>query len=157
MWFLPRVAAHVNHQHVLSFEGLLLPRTLLPAAHELLLLPVDVVVIDVLRETRRSTNDWFFWRDAPAKRLSRCPSEGFPQQESILPGRLSKGKNAGALLIRTSRVLRRVRVKVGFKGKRGLTSEKETSLSDVKYSPKKMRKVNLGLRQMWSQFEEKKQ
>lgn len=51
VWFLPRVAAHVNHQHVLSFEGLLLPRTLLPATHELLLLPVDVVVIDVLRDT----------------------------------------------------------------------------------------------------------
>lgn len=46
--FLPRVPAHVNHQHVLSFEGLLFPRTLVPAAHELLLLPVDVVIIDVL-------------------------------------------------------------------------------------------------------------
>lgn len=51
VWFLPRVSAHVNHQHVLSFEGLLLPRTVLPAAHELLLLSVDVVVIDVLWDT----------------------------------------------------------------------------------------------------------
>lgn len=49
--FLPRVPAHVNHQHVLSFEGLLFPRTLVPAAHELLLLPVDVVIIDVLWDT----------------------------------------------------------------------------------------------------------
>lgn len=59
VWFLPSVPAHVNHQHVLSFEGFLFPRTLLPAAHELLLLPVDVVIIDVLRDTRH-TNEWFF-------------------------------------------------------------------------------------------------
>lgn len=49
MRLLPRVTPHVDHQHVLSLEGLLLPRTLLPAAHELLLLTVDVVVVDVLR------------------------------------------------------------------------------------------------------------
>lgn len=49
--FLPRVSAHVNHQHVLRFEGLLFARTLVPAAHELLLLPVDVVIIDVLGDT----------------------------------------------------------------------------------------------------------
>lgn len=51
VWFLPCVSAHVNHQHVLSFEGLLLPRTVLPAAHKLLLLSVDVVIIDVLWDT----------------------------------------------------------------------------------------------------------
>ena len=46
---LPSVSAHVNHQHVLSLEWLLLPRAVVPAAHKLLLLPVDVVVIDVLQ------------------------------------------------------------------------------------------------------------
>lgn len=55
VWFLPCVSAHVNHQHVLSFEGLLLPRTVVPAAHELLLLSVDVVIIDVLWDTHTHT------------------------------------------------------------------------------------------------------
>lgn len=45
---LTRVPAHVDHQHVLGLEGLLLSRAGLPAAHELLLLPVDVLVVDVL-------------------------------------------------------------------------------------------------------------
>lgn len=45
---LARVPAHVHHQHVLRLEGLLLPRAGLPAAHELLLLPVDVLIVDVL-------------------------------------------------------------------------------------------------------------
>lgn len=45
---LPRVTSHVDHQHVLRLEGLLLAGTFLPAAHELLLLAVDVVVVDVL-------------------------------------------------------------------------------------------------------------
>lgn len=49
MRLLPCVTPHVDHQHVLSLEGLLLARTLLPAAHKLLLLTVDVVVVDVLR------------------------------------------------------------------------------------------------------------
>lgn len=48
MRLLPRVAPHVDHQHVLRLEGLLLAGTFLPAAHELLLLAVDVVVVDVL-------------------------------------------------------------------------------------------------------------
>ncbi len=45
-----------THQHVLRFEGLLLARTLLPAAHELLLLPVDVFVIDVLRTHKHNSS-----------------------------------------------------------------------------------------------------
>ena len=45
---LPGVSAHVDHQHVLSLEWLLLPGALSPAAHKLLLLSVDVVVVDVL-------------------------------------------------------------------------------------------------------------
>ena len=49
MRLLPCVTPHVDHQHVLRLEGLLLPRTLLPATHKLLLLTVDVVVVDVLR------------------------------------------------------------------------------------------------------------
>lgn len=48
MRLLPGVASHVDHQHVLCLEGLLLARTLLPATHKLLLLAVDVVVVDVL-------------------------------------------------------------------------------------------------------------
>lgn len=48
MRLLPRVASHVDHQHVLSLEGLLFARALLPATHKLLLLAVDVVVVDVL-------------------------------------------------------------------------------------------------------------
>lgn len=48
MRLLPRVAPHVDHQHVLRLEGLLLAGTFLPAAHELLLLAMDVVVVDVL-------------------------------------------------------------------------------------------------------------
>ena len=45
---LARVSAHVHHQHVLRLEGLLLPCAGLPATHELLLLPVDVLVVDML-------------------------------------------------------------------------------------------------------------
>lgn len=48
MWLLTRVSAHVNNQHVLGLEGLLLSRAGLPAAHELLLLPVDVFIVDML-------------------------------------------------------------------------------------------------------------
>lgn len=48
MRLLPGVTSHVDHQHVLGLEGLLLTRTFLPATHELLLLAVDVVVVDVL-------------------------------------------------------------------------------------------------------------
>lgn len=49
MRFLPCVSPHVHHQHVLSLEGLLLTRTLIPATHKLLLLTVDVVIVDVLK------------------------------------------------------------------------------------------------------------
>lgn len=53
------MASHVDHQHVLRLEGLLLTRTLLPAAHELLLLAVDVVVVDVLcRELEGPVTEW---------------------------------------------------------------------------------------------------
>lgn len=52
VWLLSGVPAHVHHQHVLSLEGLLLPRAVLPAADELLLLPVDVIVVDVLVEEK---------------------------------------------------------------------------------------------------------
>lgn len=67
VWFLPRVPPHVNHQHVLSFEGLLLPRTVVPAAHELLLLPVDVVIIDVLWDTHARTNECFSGEGCPLR------------------------------------------------------------------------------------------
>lgn len=45
---LARVPAHVHHQHVLRLEGLLLARAGLPTAHKLLLLPMDVLIVDVL-------------------------------------------------------------------------------------------------------------
>lgn len=45
--------AHVDHQHVLCLEGLLLSRAFLPPAHKLLLLPVDVVIVDVLEKKMR--------------------------------------------------------------------------------------------------------
>lgn len=49
---LTRVPAHVDDQHVLGLEGLLLSRAGLPAAHELLLLPVDVLVVNMLEGGR---------------------------------------------------------------------------------------------------------
>lgn len=42
------MSAHVDHQHVLCLEGLLLSRAFLPSAHKFLLFSVDVVIVDVL-------------------------------------------------------------------------------------------------------------
>lgn len=50
VWLLACVSAHVDHQHVLGFEGPQLPGAAPPMAHELLPLPVDVLTVDVLRE-----------------------------------------------------------------------------------------------------------
>lgn len=52
---LTGVPAHVDNQHVLGLEGLLLSGAGLPAAHELLLLPVDVLIVYMLgnRKTRQ--------------------------------------------------------------------------------------------------------
>lgn len=47
---LTRVPAHVNNQHVLGLEGLLLSGAGLPAAHELLLFSVDVLIVDMLED-----------------------------------------------------------------------------------------------------------
>lgn len=41
--------AHVDHQHVLCLEGLLLSGAFLPPTHKLLLFPMDVVIVDVLQ------------------------------------------------------------------------------------------------------------
>lgn len=57
VWLLARVSAHVDHQHVLSFEGPQLPGAAPPMAHELLPLPVDVLAVDVLREKRQRLSD----------------------------------------------------------------------------------------------------
>lgn len=54
---LTRVPAHVDNQHVLGLERLLLSRAGLPATHELLLLPVDVLVVDMLYRGER----WRRW------------------------------------------------------------------------------------------------
>lgn len=53
MGLLPRVSPHMDHQHVLCLEGLLLSRAFLPPAHKLLLLSVDVVIVDVLQKKMR--------------------------------------------------------------------------------------------------------
>lgn len=44
------MSAHVDHQHVLCLEGLLLTRAFLPPTHKLLLFTVDVVIVDVLEK-----------------------------------------------------------------------------------------------------------
>lgn len=48
VWLLPRVSSHVHDQHILSLEGLLLTRAVLPTTHERLLVGVDVVVVQML-------------------------------------------------------------------------------------------------------------
>ena len=48
MGFLAGVAPHVHDQHVLGLERLLLAAALGPAAHERLLVRLDVVLVDVL-------------------------------------------------------------------------------------------------------------
>lgn len=48
--------AHVDHQHVLRLEGLLLSRAILPPTHKLFLLPMDVVIVDVLRKKTNHFN-----------------------------------------------------------------------------------------------------
>lgn len=49
VWLLSSVSPHMDHQHVLSLEGLLFPRALIPATHKFLLLPMDVVIVDMLQ------------------------------------------------------------------------------------------------------------
>lgn len=106
VWFLPRVPAHVYHQHVLSFEGLLLPRTVVPAAHELLLLSVDVVIIDVLWDARTQTHTYrvmkkrgVLWRGLPLRR-SHVVLGRIPLLRSVLSGRISKEGCVTVWLIR---------------------------------------------------------
>lgn len=53
MWFFPGVPSHVDHQHVLCLKGFLFSRAFLPPTHKLLLLPVDVVIINVLGKKMR--------------------------------------------------------------------------------------------------------
>ena len=54
MRLLPSVPAHVHHQHVLGLEGPLLAGAIVPVAHKLLLLAVDVLVVYVLRGQRET-------------------------------------------------------------------------------------------------------
>lgn len=53
------VPAHVDHQHVLRLEGLLLARAGAPPAHETLLVGVDVVVVDVLQSGNHISKSCF--------------------------------------------------------------------------------------------------
>ena len=48
MRFFSRVPPHVHHEHVLGFEGFLLPRAVFPLADERLLVRPDMIVIEVL-------------------------------------------------------------------------------------------------------------
>lgn len=50
MGLFPGMPAHVDHQHILCLEGLLLSGAILPSAHELLLFAMDVVIVDVLEK-----------------------------------------------------------------------------------------------------------
>jgi len=49
MGLLPSVSTHVNHKHVLGLKRLLFSRALLPSAHKLFLLSMDVVIVDMLQ------------------------------------------------------------------------------------------------------------
>ena len=44
MGLLPRVPPHVDHQHVLGLEGLLVSGAVLPLTNETLLVCMDVVI-----------------------------------------------------------------------------------------------------------------
>lgn len=59
VWLLARVSAHVDHQHVLGFEGPQLPGAAPPVAHELLPLPMDVLAVDVLKEEMQRLSESF--------------------------------------------------------------------------------------------------
>ena len=48
--FFAGVPSHVHDEHVLGLEWLFLPRALLPAADEALLVGVNVIIVDVLHE-----------------------------------------------------------------------------------------------------------
>lgn len=50
---LPSVSSHMHYQHVLGFERFLLSWTIKPAAHELLLFSMNVVIIDMLGLRKR--------------------------------------------------------------------------------------------------------
>ena len=50
MWFLAGVSAHVDDEHVLCFEWLLLANTALPLADEQFLVRRDVITIHMLKQ-----------------------------------------------------------------------------------------------------------
>lgn len=50
---LARMSSHVHNQHVLGFEGFLLSWTIKPTTHKFLLFAMNVVIIDMLRLTKR--------------------------------------------------------------------------------------------------------
>lgn len=90
MRLLPRVAPHVDHQHVLRLEGLLLAGTFLPAAHELLLLAVDVVVVDVLRGEEQAFVNKRVQKRRPFRRdvyVHACVSQGLHRDSRARPER----------------------------------------------------------------------
>ena len=49
MRFLPGMSPHMNDQHVLSFEWLLLSRTIFPLTNETFLICMNMVIWDVLK------------------------------------------------------------------------------------------------------------
>ena len=49
VWFLPSVPSHMDDQHVLSLEWLLLPRAIFPLTNERLLVSPNVVIVQMLK------------------------------------------------------------------------------------------------------------
>lgn len=56
VWLFPCMSPHVDHQHILGFEWFLLPGTIQPSAHELFLLTMYVVIVDMLFRYNRGYN-----------------------------------------------------------------------------------------------------
>ena len=48
VWLLASVTAHVDNQHILSFEGFLLSGAAIPVTSEVLAIFFDVITVDML-------------------------------------------------------------------------------------------------------------
>lgn len=52
VWFLSGVSSHMHNQHVLRFKRFLSSRTSFPSAHKRFFVSMDVIIVNVLQETR---------------------------------------------------------------------------------------------------------
>lgn len=87
VWLLACVSAHVDHQHVLGFEGPQLPGAAPPMAHELLPLPMNVLAVDVLREKMQKLSEVPLY-----PKTQNRPSPGPPHPTAFLQGSTSWDK-----------------------------------------------------------------